>query len=71
MWRGQAVRSSVSSIVSCGVASVMPVIPAVRPAVEDRDVLGQRDLPRGLREVVEVGVLGAAGDVVELGARDA
>ena len=53
-----------------GEASVMPVMPGLVPAVEDRDVLGQRDAARGLGEVVEVGVLGAARDVVELGARD-
>ena len=43
---------------------------ALRPAVEDRDVLGVGDAAGGLVEGAEIDVLGAALEVVELGAAD-
>ena len=52
------------------VLSVMPAQPGGLVAVEDGDVLAQGDLAHGLVELGQVGVVGAAVDVVELDPRD-
>ena len=54
---------------ACSAAATMPATSAGAVAVEDELVLGDGDLVGGLTDGVEVGVLGAAGDGLELGAR--
>jgi hypothetical protein len=47
-----------------------PCDPRRLPAAEDRDVLGQGQPPRRVAQILEIGVLGAATDIGELGAPD-